>query len=97
MILDQPSRPYFNTDADFDYEESEKAIANKDDWSKVKDIFKLWDTFFDFILSKNQHFQIIMLEHVSEKAWQDCNHINLVAVFDGVNRALIPINYPNET
>lgn len=97
LILDQPSRPYFNTDADFDYEESEKAIANKDDWSKVKDIFKLWDTFFDFILSKNQHFQIIMLEHVSEKAWQDCNHINLVAVFDGVNRALIPINYPNET
>ena len=49
LILDQPSRPYFNTDVDYNYEDSEKLITNKDDWSKVKDIFKLWDRFFDYI------------------------------------------------
>lgn len=96
LILDQPSRPYFNTDVDYNYEDSEKLITNKDDWSKVKDIFKLWDRFFDYILSKNMHFQVIMLEHVSEKAWQDCTHTHLVSVFDGLKKALIPVNYSNK-
>ena len=93
LILDQPSRPYFNTDSEYNYEESEKVISNKDDWSKVRDIFKLWDTFFDYILSKDMHFQVIMLEHVSEKAWEGCRHVNLVSVFDGVNKALVPVDY----
>lgn len=92
LIIDQPSRPYFNT-AEYSYTESEQVITNKDDWSKVKDIFKLWDYFFSIILSQEKHFQIIMLEHVSENAWIDCNHINLVAIFDGINNALIPIEY----
>lgn len=94
LIIDQPSRPYFNT-TEYNYIESEKAINNKDDWSKVKDIFNLWDTFFSVILSQERHFQIIMLEHVSENAWSDCNHINLVEIFDGINNALIPIEYGN--
>lgn len=93
LILDQPSRPYFNRDVDYNYEDSEKAVSSKDDWSKVKDIFKLWDQFFDLILMQDKHFQIIMLEHVSEEAWQGCTHAHLVAVFDGIERALIPVNY----
>ena len=39
------------------------------------------------------HFQVIMLEHVSEKAWEGCRHVNLVSVFDGVNKALVPVDY----
>lgn len=89
LVIDQPSRPYFNTQ-DYSYADSEASIAKKDDWSKVKCIFSLWDSFFDIILSQKKHFQIIMLEHVSESAWVGCNHINLVDTFDGLENALIP-------
>lgn len=89
LIIDQPSRPYFNTEA-YDYADSETAIAKKDDWSKVQSIFQLWDFFFELILKEGKHFQIIMLEHVSQSAWKECKHVNLVAVFDGIRNALIP-------
>lgn len=91
LIIDQPSRPYFNTQ-DYNYAESEASIAKKDDWSKVQSIFTLWDNFFDVVLTQKKHFQIIMLEHVSESAWTDCKHINLVEIFDGAKNALIPPN-----
>ncbi|BDF70246.1 hypothetical protein CE91St41_25270 [Oscillospiraceae bacterium] len=94
LIIDQPSRPYFNT-SDYNYEESENAINIKDDWSKVKDIFKLWDSFFSKIISKGWHFQVIMLEHVSENAWNNCKHIHLVETFDGIKNALIPLDNKN--
>lgn len=93
LVIDQPSRPYFNTSEEYDYSESEQAISNKSDWSKVKNIFKLWDSFFEVILSQKKHFQIIMLEHVSESAWNDCKHVNLVEVFDGIDNALIPLGH----
>lgn len=89
LIIDQPSRPYFNTE-EYNYADSEASVSKKDDWSKVKAIFALWDSFFDVILKQKKHFQIIMLEHVSESAWVDCKHVNLIEVFDGVLNALIP-------
>lgn len=90
LIIDQPSRPYFNT-AEYSYAESESAISNKADWSKVKGIFTLWDYFFEQIMEQGKHFQIIMLEHVSESAWKGCKYVNLVDIFDGEENALIPI------
>lgn len=95
LIVDQPSRPYFNTE-EYDYDDSENAINKKSDWSKVKEIFKLWDSFFEIILQQGNHFQIIMLEHVSENAWEDCKHISLVEIFDGINNALVPFNNHSE-
>ena len=93
LLIDQPSRPYYNSDANYDYSNSEYALTNKDDWSKVKNIFSVLDSFISIILKEEQHFQIIMLEHVSEKAWEDCENVHLVEVFDGVNNALIPPKY----
>ncbi len=89
LIVDQPSRPYFNNST-FDYNKSKESLSKKDDWNKVKEIFKLMDTYFDNILSDKQHFQIILLEHVSTDAWEECNNIHLVEIFDGTNNALIP-------
>lgn len=89
LIMDQPSRPYFNTN-EYDLEDSETAISNKSDWSKVKNIFRLWDGFFENILESAKHFQVIMLEHVSENAWTNCKHVHLVEIFDGIINALIP-------
>lgn len=54
-------------------------------------IFALWDYFFTLILSQKKHFQVIMLEHVSESAWSGCHFVNLVDIFDGEENALIPI------
>lgn len=91
LIMDQPSRPYFNN-SEYDYKESENSLSIKDDWSKVKSIFKLWDEFIISVINQKKHFQVIVLEHVSEDAWIDCKHINLVEIFDGINNALIPLN-----
>lgn len=91
LIMDQPSRPYFNN-SEYDYKESENSLSIKDDWSKVKCIFKLWDEFINSAINQKRHFQVIILEHVSEDAWIDCNHINLVETFDGINNALIPLD-----
>lgn len=89
LIIDQPSRPYFNNST-FDYNKSKESLSKKDDWNKVKEIFKLMDTFFQNIFEDKKHFQIILLEHVSTDAWSDCSNIHLVEIFDGINNALIP-------
>ncbi len=89
LIIDQPSRPYFNNST-FDYNKSKASLSKKNDWNKVKEIFRLMDTFFENIIEDDKHFQIILLEHVSTDAWSGCNHIHLVEVFDGINNALIP-------
>lgn len=89
LIVDQPSRPYFNN-SEFDYNKSKESLSKKDDWNKVKEIFNLMDTYFENIINENKHFQIILLEHVSTDAWEDCKNIHLVETFDGINNALIP-------
>lgn len=94
LIIDQPSRPYFNN-SEYDYENSADSLSKKDDWFKVKKIFSLWDKFFENILESEKHFQLIILEHVSEDAWKECKHVNLVEVFDGKENALIPLKYEN--
>lgn len=90
LVIDQPSRPYFNN-SDFDFNKCKENFSKMSDWNKVKDIFKLMDTYFENILNENHHFQIILLEHVSTDAWKECRNINLVEIFDGFENALIPI------
>lgn len=95
LIIDQPSRPYFNNST-FDYYKSKENLSKKDDWNKVKEIFRLMDNYFKNILQDEHHFQIILLEHVSTDAWDKCKHIHLVEIFDGTNNALIPPMGKNE-
>lgn len=89
LIMDQPSRPYFNN-SDFDFNKSKESLTSKDDWIKVKEIFALLNKYMENIKKDNHHFQIIIMEHVSESAWQDCGNINLIETFDGIDNALIP-------
>lgn len=90
LIADQPSRPYFNNKSSEDYRDTTDYLKDKDDWSKVQSIFKLFESFIENILREGKHFQIIVLEHVSEDAWEGCKYVHLVDVFDGTNNALIP-------
>ena len=89
LIIDQPSRPYFNN-KESDYEEILNSLNNKNDWSKVQSIFRLLDYFIKNILEEG--FQIILLEHVPTDTWNNCRYINLVDVFDGSKNALIPLD-----
>lgn len=95
LVIDQPSRPYFNN-SEYDYKNSKQSLSKKDDWSKVKNIFTLWDKFFASILEQKKHFQVIILEHVSEEAWSGCEHVHLVDIFDGEKNALIPLRLKND-
>ena len=62
----------------------------------MKNIFTLWDNFFVSILEQKKHFQLIILEHVSEEAWRECEHVHLVEIFDGEENALIPLKLKND-
>lgn len=62
----------------------------------MKNIFNLWEKFLSFIIEKEKHFQLIVLEHVSENAWTDCNHVCLREIFDGKENALIPLRLKDE-
>lgn len=95
LIIDQPSRPYFNN-SEYDYKDSKQSLSKKDDWSKVKNIFTLWDNFLASILEQKKHFQLIILEHVSEEAWRECEYVHLVEIFDGEENALIPLKLKND-
>ena len=96
LILDQPSRPYFNN-RDFNYAQSKNFVSKKEDWSKVKQIFKLLDCFMNTLTNpvdeeNRKEFQLIVLEHVSTDAWDGCKHVVLVdKIFDGEKNALIPL------
>lgn len=94
LIMDQPSKPYFKKEDNFDYKDSQTALRQKGDWSKVCGIFSLWDHFMSNICKQGDEFQIIVLEHVEEDAWKECTYVKLVEVFDGISNALIP---PNES
>lgn len=80
LIIDQPSHPYFNN-SEYDYSESGESISEKDDWYKVRNIFVMWDVFMKKLLEQRQHFQLIILKHVSEEAWKDCENVHLAATF----------------
>lgn len=91
LIIDQPTRPYFNSKNKVDYRVSKNQIDQKDDWTKVTRIFKLLNLFMDNMIQNNNDMQMIVLEHVSIDAWVNCHYVHLVEEFDGEINALIPV------
>lgn len=92
LIIDQPSRPYFNNNT-YDYKKSESSLAKRSDWTKVLQIFRLLNNFMvnynSNVKNSGKEFQMILFEHVSPDAWRDCEYVNLVEEFDGDINALI--------
>ena len=68
LFIDQPSIPY--------YADKNTAIVSKngeitnDDREKLKEAFRLTDKFMRE-MTRNGHFQIIMIEHAGEEYWKD--------------------------
>jgi hypothetical protein len=60
LFIDQPSIPLFNN--------------TEDDKKKLLDAFRLLNSFVDYITNQKQnHFQILMVEHASKEYWEENN------------------------
>lgn len=95
LILDQPTRPYFQTNKNADYREAKSEIDSRDDWSKVEEIFLILNEFIFNVKKQNSEAQIIVMEHVPSEAWKGLENVHLVEEFDGVTNALIPPRIAN--
>jgi hypothetical protein len=97
LILDQPTRPYFQSTPTIDYKQTKSNINSKSDWSKVEEIFVVLDAFIEHItINLKEEIQIIVLEHVSKEAWEGRKNVHLVEEFDGIENALIPPHIANQ-
>jgi hypothetical protein len=78
LFIDQPSIPLFN--------------YKQDDKTKLLDAFSLLNSFIDYIANQKQnHFQILMVEHASKEYWteNELQHFHTVDEFTNGN-GLIP-------
>lgn len=81
LVIDQPSRPYFESDnSDKRREESLES-----DNGKIKQAFNLLNDYIDNRLKENGHFQMIIFEHVSPGFFEDLEHFHLVQEFKNGN------------
>lgn len=81
LVIDQPSRPYFESnDSDIRREESLES-----DNKKIKQAFNLLNDYIDNRLKENGHFQMIIFEHVSPSFFKDLEHFHLVEEFKNGN------------
>jgi len=96
LILDQPTRPYFQTNKNIDYTETKNNTDSKGDWNKVEEIFLILNEFIKNVQKNEGEIQVIVLEHVSSEAWEGRENVHLVEEFDGVKNALIPPRIANK-
>ncbi|MGB8453157.1 MAG: DUF3732 domain-containing protein [Anaerocolumna sp.] len=96
LILDQPTRPYFQTNKNIDYTETKNNTDSKGDWNKVEEIFFTLNEFIKNVQKNKGEIQVIVLEHVSNEAWEGRENVHLVEEFDGVKNALIPPRIANK-
>ncbi len=92
LVLDQPSRPYFEYIKKARKLESIEDVRfddiGKDDKSKITTVFKLFDRFISNMKTNlNQDFQMIVLEHVPKSIWEEAKlkNIHLVEEFTNGN------------
>lgn len=81
LVIDQPSRPYFESDDS----DKRKEESFESDNGKIKQAFKLLNDYVDNRLKENGHFQMIIFEHVSPDFFEDLEHFHLVEEFKNGN------------
>lgn len=82
LIIDQLSRPYYGKN-------NEKKNIDSSDEAKIKNAFKLLDTFVMQRHSENGNFQMIILEHIPVEYIKNLENVHVVEEFFNGN-ALIP-------
>ncbi|QUW23054.1 DUF3732 domain-containing protein [Sporosarcina sp. Marseille-Q4063] len=87
LILDQPSRPYYGDEKDYDDKDGvfNNSIVESDKY-KIRKAMILLDEFICKIKSDyNKDFQIILLEHIPKSVWEGLNNFHLVEEFRNGN------------
>lgn len=82
LFIDQPSIPYYgNNRRRVPLAAGDLTIHNKDDESKLKEAFKLIDSFMRQNVKKENEFQIILVEHADPEYWDDLSYFETKYVF----------------
>lgn len=96
LFIDQPSIPYFgHREGNISSNERGMYVSSKDDEAKLKAAFTLIDNFMSQNINndKDEHFQIIMVEHADPEYWKDLPYFVTKYVFtEDKDYGLIP-NY----
>lgn len=81
LFIDQPSIPYYGNDSRRRQEAGDLTIAKTDDRSRLKEAFRLIDSFMGQNIGEDSGFQIIMVEHADPEYWKDLSYFETRYVF----------------
>lgn len=71
LFIDQPSIPYYgNNRRRVEQKPGDLTVKNKDDESKLKEAFRLINSFMSQNVSEESDFQIILVEHADPEYWK---------------------------
>lgn len=92
MFIDQPSIPYYSNERRRKDSDDNSKLTSKDDETKLKKAFKLLEGFMhQNTNNKDEHFQIILVEHADPTYWEDLKHFETKYIFRiGDDYGLIP-------
>lgn len=81
MFIDQPSIPYYGNNGRQRQEAGDLTIAKTDDRSRLKEAFRLIDSFMGQNVGDGTGFQVIMVEHADPEYWKELNYFETRYVF----------------
>ena len=91
LFIDQPSIPYYGNNSRRRQEAGDLTIAKTDDRSRLKEAFRLIDSFMGQNIGEDSGFQIIMVEHADPEYWKDLSYFETRYVFtEDKHYGLIP-------
>lgn len=82
LFIDQPSIPYYgNNRSHIQQTDGDLKIHVKDDESKLKEAFRLINSFMRQNVNQESGFQIILIEHADPEYWEDLENFETRYVF----------------
>lgn len=82
LFIDQPSIPYYGNNRRRAMQKpGDLTVKNKDDESKLKEAFRLIDSFMKQNIGGGSEFQIILIEHADPEYWKDLKSFETRYVF----------------
>jgi len=74
LFIDQPSIPYYGNNRRAQQAPGDLKLHKKDDESKLKEAFRLINSFMKQNICEGSGFQIILIEHADPEYWNDLNY-----------------------
>ena len=91
LFIDQPSIPYYGNNGRQRQEAGDLTLTKTDDRSRLKEAFRLINSFMGQNVGEDAGFQIIMVEHADPEYWKDLDYFETRYVFtEAVDYGLIP-------